>query len=378
MGTPAMPPVPSAEMHRSITTRCRPLSVVMLSVVMLRAVMLVVVTSVVVTSVPTSAEETAGRQRGGLPTVTATWSGLPARALCHRLTALAGRPVILDRRLDPDTPITLDVRGASFTDVLGTVATALGGSCAILPASIRFVPGRAAATLVAADTERSRAMAGLPADVRRLATRRAPWSWDDGARPRDLLGAVAADAGIDLVGLDDIPHDHLAAAEFPQLPLTERLDLLLAQFDRRIDWASAGAGSAPVRLKIVPLPTRPQAGPPEALVVVQAGSSRRGASAPPAARPGDDRRPQGARMATWTLEVAAPLDQLLTTVAARLDLELALDHEALRREGIAPAEIIRLSVQDVDRDTLLDRIVEPVGLQWVIDGRTLRVSPKQD
>ena len=81
-------------------------------------------------------------------------------------------------------------------------------------------------------------------------------------------------------------------------------------------------------------------------------------------------------MATWTLEVAAPLDQLLATVAMRLDLELALDREGLRAKGIGPAEIVRLSVREVDRATLLDRIVEPLNLEWTIDGHTLRVGPK--
>ena len=82
--------------------------------------------------------------------------------------------------------------------------------------------------------------------------------------------------------------------------------------------------------------------------------------------------------ATWTLEVAAPLDQLLATVAMRLDLELVLDREGLRTKGIAPAEIVRLSVREVDRETLLDRIVEPLDLEWAIDGHILRVGPKGD
>jgi hypothetical protein len=83
-------------------------------------------------------------------------------------------------------------------------------------------------------------------------------------------------------------------------------------------------------------------------------------------------------MPTWTLDVAAPLDQLLATVAKRLDLELALDRDGLRRKGIAAAEIVRLSVKDVDRDTLLDRIVAPLELAWTIEGHTLRVGPKTD
>jgi hypothetical protein len=198
--------------------------------------------------------------------------------------------VVLDRRLDPDTPVTLDVREAPLVDVLRQIATPLGASCAVLPTSIQIVPGRTAVRLVASDAERSRTISALPPAPRRLAKRRAAWSWEDGARPRDLLEAIADEAGIDLAGLDDIPHDHLAAADLPALPLAERLDLLLAQFDRRIDWATARGRSARVELEIVPLPAEAPGG--EAAIVV--GAPPGGPAVVPPPRAGNARRPPAA------------------------------------------------------------------------------------
>ena len=329
--------------------------------------------ALVLGSIPAAAQAAQRKPSDRPATVTATWRGVPARSVCRRLTELTGRPVILDRRLDPDTPITIAADATPLVDLLGEFAAALGGRCAILPASIRIVPGHAAA-LVAADTERTQTLASLPPALRRLAARRAPWAWGDGARPRDLLAEIALSASIDLAGLDDIPHDHLAAADLPGLPLAERLDLLLAQFDRRIDWRGAQTDADRVGLTIVPLPSPP--GDDGALVVAPAGLPLNTAVKPP--RPAVAPRPPAPGMATWTLEVAAPLDQLLATVAIRLDLELALDREGLRAKGIAPAEIVRLSVREVDRATLLDRIVEPLKLAWAIDGHTLRVGPKGD
>ncbi len=333
----------------------------------------VVALALVLGRIPAAAQESQRKPSDRPATVTATWRGVPARSVCRRLTELTGRPVILDRRLDPDTPITIAAEDTPLVDLLGELAASLGGRCAILPASIRIVPGHAAA-LVAADTERTRTLASLPPALRRLAARRAPWAWGDGARPRDLLAEIALRASIDLAGLDDLPHDHLAAADLPALPLAERLDLLLAQFDRRIDWRGAQTDADRVGLTIVPLPSPP--GDDGALVVAPAGLPLNTAVKPP--RPAVAPRPPAPGMATWTLEVAAPLDQLLATVAIRLDLELALDREGLRAKGIAPAEIVRLSVKEVDRATLLDRIVEPLNLEWTIDGHTLRVGPKGD
>ena len=334
----------------------------------------VVAVALVLARIPAGAQESQRTPDDRPATVTATWRGVPARSVCRRLTDLTGRPVILDRRLDPDTPITIAADATPLVDLLGEIAVALGARCAILPASIRIVPGHAAAALVAADTERTRTLASLPPALRRLAARRAPWAWGDGARPRDLLAEVADGAGIELAGLDDLPHDHLAAPDLPGLPLAERLDLLLAQFDRRIEWRGARTDSDRVGLAIVPLPSPPA--DDGALVVAHAGPPLDTAVKPP--RPGGAPRPPAPVMTTWTLEVAAPLDQLLATVAMRLDLELALDREGLRAKGIAPAEIVRLSVVEVDRETLLDRIVAPLDLAWAIDGHTLRVGPKEE
>ncbi|NBT13720.1 MAG: hypothetical protein EBS56_09095, partial [Planctomycetia bacterium] len=41
--------------------------------------------------------------------VTAAWTGLPVRTAVARLAALGGCAIVIDRRIDPDTPITLDV-----------------------------------------------------------------------------------------------------------------------------------------------------------------------------------------------------------------------------------------------------------------------------
>jgi hypothetical protein len=78
------------------------------------------------------------------------------------------------------------------------------------------------------------------------------------------------------------------------------------------------------------------------------------------------------------LEVAAPLDQLLATVATRLDLDLELDRAGLRARGVSAGEIVRLKVKNVDRDELLDSILEPLGLRFAIEGDRLWVGPAGD
>jgi hypothetical protein len=321
--------------------------------------------------------------RGGEPsapprppaaTVSADWTGLPFRDLCQRLGDVAGKPVILDRRIDPGTPMTLSPRDEPLEKVLEAIADAAGVGCALLASSIRFVPPGTAARLVAADEQRTAAIKRLTDAARGRALERREWSWPAGARPRELLAALAEASRIEITGLDAIPHDHLAAADLPPLPLAERFDLLLAQFDRRIDWSSwqgAAADEPLPPLVIVPLPVVDGDSPTRLAIApgAQAGAVRGTPTR------GDRPRPQANDRVTWTLEVAAPLEQLLATVSKRLELELDLDRAGLRAQGVDAREIVRLRVKEVDRDQLLDAILAPLDLGWSIDGGRLRVGP---
>jgi hypothetical protein len=193
-------------------------------------------------------------------------------------------------------------------------------------------------------------------------------SWPAGARPRDLLAATTAQAGIAVTGIDTVPHDHLPAMSLPEMTLAERLDLLLAAFDLRVDWqaapAKAGGQSSPIATGMI--------------IAIDAGlpPATRGGETTAAKLPG--RRPSpkptpAADQHTFSLKVAAPLEELLAAIAVRLGLTLDLDRESLKRAGIAKTEIVRASVKDASRDQLLDNILDPLALDWTINNGTLRV-----
>ena len=105
------------------------------------------------------------------------------------------------------------------------------------------------------------------------------------------------------------------------------------------------------------------------------------ASAPPRQAPWSPRGTRPPRSPdvahTYSLRVAAPLDELLTTLAQRFSLALDLDRAALERRGIAPREIVRLDVKDASREALLDAVLDPLGLGWQIEGKTLRVGDRK-
>ncbi len=301
---------------------------------------------------------------GAVPTITVTWTGLPLHAACERLSTLLGRPVILDRRIDPGVAVSLDLRDAPADEALGRVCDAAGTGCVVLADSIRIVPRNRTAMVLAAEEARGATMKKLPNRLRAAAGASAPWTWDDGATPHDLVAAAAREGGLAIDGLDELPHDHLRGAVLPSLPLAERIDLVLLQYDRRLDWTGARGAAGKVRVAIVPCGDDGVGGP---AVSAAPGAWESLARSKPAGTP--------TTAPTWSLEVAAPLDRLLATVAEKLGLRLELDAEGLRRRGVPAGTIVRLAVKEVSREELLDRIVGPLGLRWTIDGDALRVGP---
>jgi hypothetical protein len=296
------------------------------------------------------------------PTIDAHWTGVPLREVAARLTDRGGVAIVVDRRLDPSAPIALAASGEPLDTVLEAVAAQGGAEVALLDGHARIAPAAAAALARAGEAAREQEIRRLEPKLQRLAQARRAWTWPDGAQPRDLLAAAAAEAGIAIEGLGTLPHDHFPAADLPPLPLAERLDLVLAHFDRRIEWKQTAAPAAqrPV-FQIVPIAATASTAP------------RQTPWSPRATRP--PRSPDVAH--TYSLRVAAPLDELLTTLAKRFGLSLDLDRAALEGRGIAPREIVRLDVKDASREALLDAVLDPLGLGWQIEGKTLRVGGRK-
>ena len=293
--------------------------------------------------------------------VTATWTGLSLRQVAARLSEIGGIAIVVDRRLDPDTSITLDISAEPLDAVLDRVAEAAQADVAPYAGHVRLVPRGGAAGLAAAERMRATELRAAGASLRTRATKAASSSWEDGAVPRDLMALTAAEGGIEIDGLDALPHDHFPQTRLPALTLADRLDLLLAHFDRRVEWRlRPGPRREWPMVTIVGLPAVVAPAPP---ALHSTPPRRPGNAAPPAGAP-----------ATYTLTVAAPLDELLSTLARRFGLTLALDRPGLARAGVAPAEIVRLELKDVSREQLLDAICAPRQLTWHIEGDTLSVS----
>jgi len=308
--------------------------------------------------------------------ITATWSGVGLREWAGRVGHTAGIPVLVDRRLDPDTVIRLECRDEPLHEVIARAAAVAGGEVATLDSSIRIVPRGMASLVSRAEAARTVRLASLPSRQRSAIDTPMQWQWAAGARPRDLVAAAATKAGVAIEDVAIVPHDHLPAMSLPELTLAEGLDLLLCSFDMRVDWQAAPASARVPAGRIIAidagLPPPTAIAKPVKPTTSKSATGKPTTGKPPGRRPGP--RPKGpATEHTYSLQVAAPLEELLAAIATRLELSLDLDRESLTRRGIAPGEIVRATVKDASRDELLAAILGPLDLTWTIKGDTLRV-----
>ncbi len=309
----------------------------------------------------------AAAEKGPVRPITATWRGISLLDLAARLSDLSGLPVVVDRRLDPGRPVSLDATAEPLSEILARIAAEIGADSVVFDSHARLVPAGVAAGLRNAAADRRKELQALSPEDRRIAMTRAKWSWPDGARPRELIIEAAARAGIVIDGGEQLPHDHFPAAQLPALSLADRLDLVLAHFDRRLNWRPRGDAAERPTFSIVPID------------MASAGAAPAGPRAEPPARP--PRRPSLSAAVpppepTYSLAVAAPLEDLLATLAKRFGLRLEVDKKALAARGIAGGEIVRRTVKDATRDELLDAILEPLDLDWRIDDGRLTVGER--
>jgi len=308
------------------------------------------------------------------PPVTVVWTGLPLEAVLERLASSAGVAVVRDRRVDPGTRITLTAEGEPLAAILKRVAETAGAEVADLGSYLRLAPQGQTDSLYHAQRIRTTALSRLPPQLRALAHHKEAWDWPAGARPRDLLARAASQGGLSLTGVETIPHDHLPALTLPPLPLADRLDLLLAHYDFRLDWSAPASVAGRPELKIVPLAhpseSLPSGGPrrPSGSGTSSAASRARNRAKQPA-----NKGALNAPAETFSLRVEAPLEEVLTTLAQRFGLELQLQRQELQALGIAPAEIVRCRVENVSREALLQAVLAPLGLEGELTATVLRV-----
>lgn len=328
------------------------------------------------------------------------WSQTPLGEALRNLGRAQQVAILVDRRVDPDQPLEASLRDIRLEEVFRQVAEHRGlGLCQFGPIAY-FGPPEYTTQLRTLAAIRLEELRKLPAGVAQKFLRSQRLSWKDFAEPRALLTELASANGLEISGLEQVPHDLWGAADLPALSLADRLTLIAGQFDLTFQIAPNG-----VRLTLVPIPkpvtlerSYPGGRQPSQLLtrwrqlapqsrIRQEGDrivveglvedhERIAASSRPASRPAPKPVARDQATTRFTVrEARGPLHAMLQQLAGRLDLEMKIDRQALERAGISLEQNVAFSVEDATLDELLEAVLKPAGCAFHRQGKVVEIGP---
>ena len=261
------------------------------------------------------------------------WSNTPLRGALQGLAETQKVAILIDRRVDPGRKLDLTIKGEPMRAALQTIAERCGLGLSRLSAVVYLGPPPTAEQLRPVANALRQSVRQLPPAAKRKFFHFRAIAWSDLSTPRDLLTQLARRNGLEIVGLDRVPHDLWAAADLPPLSLVDRLTLIAIQFDLTFKVTAGGT-----KLELVPVPENLQ---------LSAGDGQPFSAWAPSTTP--TTREHRTNLETLRIKrmfvQAEPLEPVLRQLAKRLGLELRIDEEAIRdADIIAPATII--SVRD--------------------------------
>ncbi|MBX7072835.1 MAG: STN domain-containing protein [Pirellulales bacterium] len=310
--------------------------------------------------------------------------------------------VLIDRRIDPDRRLTLQGGERPLREWFVAVADEVGGRASFGDGVVYLAPSQAAArvrTIIAIGEAQA---ARLSAAQKKVWLERRLLEWPDFTAPRELVSQLAMDAGVELTGIEKIPHDLWGAASLPAMSLVARLSYVLNQYDLELVLAHDGR-----RGRIIPvgaehrLERRYPAGPsaaksvarikqlaPSAHVATRARDLMvaatleeheriAGVGSPGKKQPAPASALEQIRIERLTLQ-SLPLAAVIEQLSERLQLETTFDQEAARAAGIDPQQLINVELRDATVDDLLRATLEPADLTYRREGRKVTVLPKSN
>ena len=189
------------------------------------------------------------QERLAQPSAEVYWSGLPLRQALSRFSRAARVAILVDRRIDPGQKVDLSLSTMPLREALDQIAEHLDVGMSLPGALVYYGPAEVASRLWTLAELRREEARRLPASAGRKFLQAERLAWPDFATPRDLLTQLASQSGIELLGLEQVPHDLWAAADLPAIPLVDRLTLIAVQFDLTFRIADSGD-----RVTLVPVP----------------------------------------------------------------------------------------------------------------------------
>jgi hypothetical protein len=335
--------------------------------------------------------------------ITIGWQAERLRNGLDQLTAARKIAFVLDRRIDPDQLITLQIRKASLLDMLTALAESSGGRLSVLENFVYIGPESTAKKLrTIVDIRTSELLDGGPAVTKRSFQlfKRQGLEWSDLDEPTDILTAATKQFELQIVGANRLPHDLWAATVLPESTAIEILCAVLAQFDLTFEWQSEASAIRIIAMPENPLLERtwnlksrtvraraqtiPRRFPNIKAELKGTRLMAQGTSEdleqinsvlyPKRVRP--IKRVRGPKSLSFTFHLRGTIGALMPGLEKQSDLRFEYDKAQIAAAGIDLNHKVDVKMQNADTAELCHALFDGAKLEFKIDGTKIKVFPK--
>ena len=160
-----------------------------------------------------------------------TWANAPLRRSLLRLAASQAIPIFLDRRLDPNQTLDIQLRAPSLRLGLQELAQQYGWQMSEVGNLVYLGPPPTVGKISTIAEINRRRLKNLSRSKRRGWQVVRSRSWPKLTEPRQLLEKWVSETGVELHGVDKVPHDLWDQGSLPAAALLDQMTVLLAGFD---------------------------------------------------------------------------------------------------------------------------------------------------
>jgi hypothetical protein len=306
-----------------------------------------------------AAQEAGRAKRVERRSATIHWQRVPLRDAVGRLRALFEEPLFVDRRVDPNVRVSLDIEAASIEEVIGALAAAHDLSGGRVGGVVYLGPKGAAEQLRAVTAARAQDIARLAPALRNSSRKKERLDWSRLSEPRQLIATNAEHRGWQLVNAELVPHDLWSAGQLPEMAFADQLSVLLIGFGLTFELRPADQA-----IEIVPLRN-------EAKSLRASETAAKPQASPPAGSKRSSRQ-------VFTLRVQEqPVRAILHQLSERLHWAIQIDEDAIRAAGKSLDARVSFSVENADQEKLLEAVLKPAGLDFRLEDDRVRILPRR-
>lgn len=311
----------------------------------------------------------------------ANFTEVPLRDALERFSKSYRLHYFLDRRVDPGTPVSLDVSGITVRELFERIAGEAGLELCIVDSVAYLAPSEAVEKFRACRYKIDKQIEELPGNAQRLFRKSYTIRTQRLQTPRDILSRLAEREGLTLRNEQRLPHDLWPAIELSDLAFSDTLSLLLSGFNATYTISPEGN-----QVTIIPISEAVLASVPAEVLKEEslASPNRMAALSDREVRLLENQDKNQAAKRAETLKktrisgkvVKAKPSELLAKYADSLDLRLEIDESALKEKGVSLEQPVTFTLENATVTQLFRKILDPLGCTHRISGNRLIITVK--